>query len=304
MEKTIYHLHALTPLHVGAESGAGIIDQPLVRERATHLPLVPGSAMKGVWRDELRDPKGTLDSACKDLFGPETERAGDHAGAMMCGDARLLCLPVRSFSGTFAWTTCPMVLRRYSRERSFAGIQESPAVPVLAQESTAIVGDPASALAEPEGDKSRIYLEDLDFGVEPLSSPDTKLAAAWATAISDHLFSNMPVWQDLFRKRFLVLHDNVFDFLAETATEVNARIRTRVDSRTVARGGLWYEENLPAEAILWGVLAFDRSRSGSNLSSADMKQEFTDRASRPEHAHLQVGGHAGTGRGRLRFVLG
>ncbi len=49
----IFHLHALTALHVGAGQALGVVDLPLARARATHLPLVPGSALKGVLRDEF-----------------------------------------------------------------------------------------------------------------------------------------------------------------------------------------------------------------------------------------------------------
>ena len=53
----------------------------------------------------------------------------------------------------------------------------------------------------------------------------------------------------------------VVDFLAETATEVRTRVRIDPEKRTVVRGQLWFEENLPAESVLWGVLGTDRSRA-------------------------------------------
>ncbi len=47
----IYWLQTITPLHVGAGSGVGFIDMPIMREKVTNWPLVPGSALKGVMRD-------------------------------------------------------------------------------------------------------------------------------------------------------------------------------------------------------------------------------------------------------------
>ena len=45
----------------------------------------------------------------------------------------------------------------------------------------------------------------------------------------------------------------LWGFLAETATEVRARIVLNQNTGTVRKGGLWNEENLPAEAVLWGI---------------------------------------------------
>ncbi|MEY2726809.1 MAG: hypothetical protein RLZZ458_2676, partial [Planctomycetota bacterium] len=50
----LYWLHALTPLHVGAGKGNGYIDLPLIREKVTGYPFVPGSSTKGVFADDLR----------------------------------------------------------------------------------------------------------------------------------------------------------------------------------------------------------------------------------------------------------
>ena len=40
-----------TPLHVGAGSSVGAVDQPIFRERHTRFPVIPGSALKGVLAD-------------------------------------------------------------------------------------------------------------------------------------------------------------------------------------------------------------------------------------------------------------
>ena len=41
----MYWLHALTPLHVGAGRGVGFIDLPIMREKVTNWPLVPGLSL-------------------------------------------------------------------------------------------------------------------------------------------------------------------------------------------------------------------------------------------------------------------
>src|SRR5690349_23955205 len=109
MEIRPYLLHALSPLHAGTGQSVGLIDLPIARLRATNIPFVPGSSLKGV----LREARRSLPAAeWEALFGPLREvpgaegdeaREGDHAGALVVGDARLVALPVRSFLGTFAW---------------------------------------------------------------------------------------------------------------------------------------------------------------------------------------------------------
>lgn len=133
MKSTIYYLHAMTGLHVGTGQGCDVIDLPIAREKASNLPIVPGSGIKGVLRYELKPALENDDHLA--LFGPETDKADEHAGALCIGDAKLLCLPVRSFCGTFAWATCPMILHRYRRDLiAETGCSILPTVPVPKEE--------------------------------------------------------------------------------------------------------------------------------------------------------------------------
>ena len=63
----MYWLQAITPLHVGAGKGVGFIDMPIIREKVTTWPFVPGSAVKGVLRDYFtqyaKQEKNLIDAA-------------------------------------------------------------------------------------------------------------------------------------------------------------------------------------------------------------------------------------------------
>ena len=102
MQTKIFHLHALSALHVGTGQGVGVVDLPIARAKATNLPLVPGSALKGVLRDEAQSQLGLKDDQIRSLFGPDNTVEDSHAGALALGDAHLLLLPIRSFAGTVA----------------------------------------------------------------------------------------------------------------------------------------------------------------------------------------------------------
>ena len=70
MTASLVFLHAYTPLHSGTGQGVESIDLPIARERATGLPVVPGSSIKGC----LRDTIPLTDEEKAAVFGPEEER--------------------------------------------------------------------------------------------------------------------------------------------------------------------------------------------------------------------------------------
>jgi CRISPR-associated protein Cmr4 len=283
MKSTLYYLHALSALHVGTGQGAGVIDLPIAREKATHLPFVPGTSLKGVLREEMRPATGAPTDTWEALFGPARIKDDNgFAGALAIGDAHLLCLPVRSLAGTFAWATCPFILARHKRE-ALAVSAQTPDVPPVFPDNAALISTGSNL-----GHRDKVVLEDLD-----LEARDG--ADAWARHIAQAVFPDDPSWQAMFQARFVILPDGVLDFLAETATEVRARVRINENTRTVAKGALWYEENLPAESLLYGVVGADRARRG-NASDADMLKQVAIKA------RLQLGGKATVGRGLVNWV--
>ena len=51
MEPRILTIFTRTPLHVGAGASVGAVDLPIVRERHTRFPVIPGTSLKGVLAD-------------------------------------------------------------------------------------------------------------------------------------------------------------------------------------------------------------------------------------------------------------
>jgi CRISPR-associated protein Cmr4 len=273
MKTRPFILHALSPLHAGVGQAAEIIDLPIARMKATGFPFVPGSSVKGVLRDARRDDKDKTEA----VFGPWDEPE-THAGAIVVGDARLLALPVRSFRGTFAWVTSPLLLLLARRD-----LQKDLPVPSI---------DGRGARALPGcicGQNGRLYLEDLDFRV--LETPELK---GW----TDFLAPLASPGEDVFSRRFVLVDDETMTFLSETATQVDARVRIDPFTRTVAKGALWLEESLPPETLLLGLLAADRSRRKGVVMTPDDVLQYALH----QEAVLQFGGKASTGRGRCRMI--
>lgn len=300
----IYWLHAVTSLHVGTGRGEGYIDLPLAREQVTRHPYIPGSSVKGVLADAHGATKaGRVDGdgdapdvkRRKQLhrlaFGMTDDEEGENgrAGALVLTDARLVCLPIRSVYGTFAWCTSPWVLQRLRRDLDYVALAGLPPVPELSGDETCLVPQaPVSQLAL----RNKVYLEDLDLAFR--ACPVTK---DWAARLAGWLFpaADETSWRDVFCSRFAVLPDNVFNFFCETGTEVQPHVRIEEDTKRVASGALWYEESLPSETILAGLVWCDRT-------AGDARNEILTTycgAPRP----LQIGGKATVGKGRVRCIF-
>lgn len=280
MKTRPFLLHALSPLHAGTGHAVDVIDLPTARMKATGIPFVPGSSIKGVLRD-VRNGSGGDARRVLAVFGPETGKAHEHAGALVVSDARLLALPVRSFRGTFAWATSPLLLALASRD--LAGHADELRLPEIPARGARLARNSCCLL------KEWLYLEDLN-----LPAQESQEATAWATLLAKLVYPD----GDIFTKRFAIVDDETMTFLWETATQVDARVRLDDTTRTVASGALWLEESLPPETLLIGLLLGDRSRRQDLKMDPD---EVLDFALKGEEI-LQFGGKASTGRGRCRLI--
>lgn len=292
MTAMTYLLHALSPLHAGTGQAMDVIDLPIARLRATGMPYVPGSSLKGVLREACAARLGENDDRLLGVFGPEVGNASDHAGALIVGDARLLALPVRSFRGTFAWITSPLLLRLAGRDRAEGGAGSALPLPSFPDGAGpwALVADRGAAAVVHD---NRLFLEDLDLPVqqEPQLAP-------WAAALGRALYPEAP---ELFTRRFAVVDDETMTFLWETAVQIDTRVRIDPETGTVAEGALWTEESLPAETVLVGLVLADRPRRSGVDGLAEPRDVLE--VAVPEGAvSLQVGGKATVGRGRCRLL--
>jgi len=287
MKAKLLFLQALSPLHAGTGQGVGAIDLPIAREKATGIPIVPGSTLKGVLRSNCEDDDLKI---C--VFGPETDNASDHAGSAQFSDLRLLFLPVRSLTGTFAWVTSPLLLRRFQRDCEMANTPIAYSIPSVDEKGHCCVSSPGSKLTMEIGNApNQVILEDLRL----TSQTDTSLNKflEWLRPL---LFGNDAAWDNtLFTERVCVVHDDVLSFLLDTATEITARIRLEEEKKTVAQGALWYEEALPAESILSGLMVVQEIKA-SEKEAVAVITKLTE-------SPLQVGGSATVGRGLCRIHL-
>lgn len=284
MEAKLLFVQALSPLHAGTGQGVGVIDLPIAREKATQIPFLPGSTIKGVFRDACDDP-----IKCTNIFGPDTGNAELHAGAATFTDARLLLLPVRSLRGVFAWVTSPLLLRRLKRDAQDT-TPLSFNIPLPANETTCCISEQGCGLTMKIGTDQKVILEDLPLDLTPNAD-----VSAWAGWLGKALFPQDVNAQEDLRTRLCIVADDALSFLLETATEINARIQLDDDKKTVKRGALWYEEALPTETVLVSMVVAATVKSNPT--------EVFDTVKTLSAKTLQFGGKATVGRGLCKATL-
>ncbi len=292
MHNRTLFIHASSPLHVGVGQGHDLIDLPIARERATRHPILPGSGLKGMLRQAARrrfeEGGEARDGDTWSLFGPGPDRASDYHSALRFSDARLLLFPMASDQGSFAWVTSPLILARLLRDSAQSLGEKLP-----------------SELPEVEDDRVLVTLENrlADAGGEVhlggvAMGARKGLGAVedWARVLAGLVFPDNPHWGRLLRERLVVASDEVMSWAVESHTEVRARIRVDPGTGTVAKGGLWYEESLPAEAVLCcQVQAVSNGRIGPS--------QALERLSSLLVAPLSLGGNATVGHGRVQLHL-
>lgn len=278
-------LYAQTSIHAGTGQGTGVIDLPIQREGHTGWPCVFGSAVKGALR--ARAESGALDEQqIYAVFGPDTNNASEHAGALAVGDARILLLPVRSLTTHFKWVTCPAVLQRFKADNRRLSLPEGDwTVPKIGKEEEAV--------ATQAGD---LFLEEYRFTTK---AEDLKGLIAHICTVTGETEGSV---SEMLAAQLVIVHDSVFRHLCEQATPVNAHVAIDSKTKTVEPGALWYEETLPPETVLYVPLsAVSARRKESGMDAAQVLQTFWSIFA--SHDFLQLGGNETVGMGWCRANL-
>jgi CRISPR-associated protein Cmr4 len=288
----------MSPLHAGTGQSVGAIDLPIARERPTGIPLIPGSSIKGALRARSQGKDAQM---TRDVFGPDTASSSDHSGSVQFSDAHLLLMPVRSIRGTFAWVTSPYLLQRFARgareaKLDFSGLPASP----KANECCVL----SETLSIPFQGGRRVVFEDLDFTVADAQKPKLH---SFTASLSQVLFPDgsrdFADWRQSLIDRICLIHDDMMSFLLATATEVNAHIRLDSEAKTVERGGLWYQESLPTETVLAGIVVASDVSAINGRTKQDAADLLGHVASLTNEI-VQFGGKATTGQGSCFVRIG
>lgn len=280
MNSSILVMYGVTPCHAGSGSSMGVVDLPIQRERHTGWPMVQGSGVKGSMRMHFEKYKESLsgqkdaddlDNLADLIFGSSSSANDESfASRISVSDAKIAAFPMRSNAAPFVWITSPAVLKRLCRDFAMTG------------KSGDCAWDEAGLSMEQafcwQGDiTGKVLLEDMEVSVTGKSMPE-----AFKKIFAD-------------AERLLVVHDKVFDYAVMQCTQVAAQIKIDQATGTTSKGSLRYQEELPADTVMYSVIIWDDTASREeDLSSETMKNWITGTII-PKY--IQIGGDQSTGRG-------
>ena len=285
-------LYAVSPVHMGAGSAIGVIDNPIQREKHTGHPCFAGSGIKGAVRHGFTAIGGD-EKLIDGLFGPDSNSGELHAGAVSFGDAQLVALPVRSLKSGYVYATCPQALSRAQRLLSLIGVAVNwPTLTVA--EGWCLIANPALMSVD------KLHLEAFEYTAK-VSQDLEKISADLAEKAlpKDVAYA---FFRDKLKTDLVVLSDTDFAYFAQNAMLVEPHVRIDPDTGTASDGGLFYTENLPPESLLVAPLLASQTRKGKGEQSpaeivmAQIKSVIDGKL-------LQIGGDATTGRGLVAATV-
>lgn len=294
-------LYAVSPVHMGAGTATGLIDNPIQRERHTNHPSFAGSGIKGAVRhawESLVESSAQIDADRKAevkkmldrLFGPESNSSNLHAGAVSFGDAQLVAFPVRSLKGGYVYATCPQALARAQRLLRLTGNACDWAIPDVEDGQCRLAND---KLVSEREDEKKLHLEAFEYDAatdEIVGTIGRSLAELGIPKEDQYTYFRNKLASDL-----VILSNTDFGYFAENATLVEPHVRINPETGTADSGGLFYTENLPPESLLVAPLMASRTRSGNeDLPAKDAMLKLKNVL---DNRLLQIGGDATTGRG-------
>lgn len=304
-KKAAMFLYSVSPVHMGAGTALGAIDNPIQRERHTGHPVMAGSGLKGALRHDVSNRLGD-DQKVTAIFGPDTKsaNASDHAGALSVSDGQVVLFPVRSLRGSFVYATCPTVLRRLERLLQLAGHPPA-ALPGAEPDTDRALVTEKGARELVAGKEEELVLEAYAFKASQ-DQGVTRLAD-W---LSDFALrgDGMDYFKAKIRDHLVVLHDDRFNYFVRNATVVEPHVRIDDHTGTADEGGLFYTENVPPESLFISLVMASPDRrpakegesKAPQLEAADVVSLVADDL---DTRMIQVGGDATTGRGQVVLTL-
>lgn len=304
----IFFLLAETSLHAGSGDDVGYVDLPIQRNKVTNLPIIQPSELKGAIREffEAQNEKAT---EIGEVFGPED--GSEFASAISFSEARVLFFPVKSIYGVFAYITCPLVLNQFLKD---AGINLRAPINEIDDGNILIRNDDSIIKVG-----NQVVLNDYPFAVlGNMQIPQIESNGQTADSLEflkEKIFpltNEYSYWKDNFPKRVAIVSDNTFTTFTEISTEIITR--NKIGEGGVVSGpggGLWNEENLPQETILYSVVSaskpykkdnhtFENSGQIIGFVKDGMNKNGTAILNGINGRRVQMGGHKTVGKG---FIL-
>jgi len=288
--KRLVFYYTVSPVHMGAGSAVGVVDNPIQREVHTLHPVFAGSGIKGAVRHHCTATWGdSSNGALTAIFGPE-RNASEHAGAVAFTDAQLVLFPIRSLKRGFIYATSPLALARLRR---LAGEGVRWKIPNSINPGECKLTNDALLTGG-----NKLVLETFEF----TKAPDDSGVAEWLSSKALPQDEAYTFFREKLKSDLVILSDDDFGYFVENATVVEPHVRINNKTGTADNTGLFYTENLPPEALLVGQVMASveravKAKDTPPLGAEEMLSILLDGEKGIGGKPLQFGGDATTGRG-------
>lgn len=276
----ILSFYAVSPIHAGAESSTGAVDNPIQREVHTNYPHVQANGVKGAMRDFFRQQNKDKDLESL-IFGnekyndPEEKKEVSCPGAIAVSDAKFFAMPVRSNIAPFVRVTCPAIIKRLNNDLELCGMNKLNDIPPVNGDNYILLNW--------DTEENKIILEDIVVN----KGPKVKLAEI------EKLFPNAD--------KLLLVSDDTFKYVVDNCTEIQTQIKIDEITGTAKDGALRYEELLPSDSILYSVIYYGDA-AFKKPSMEDLKMDnIKGLIEQTFNSFMQIGGDKTLGRGIVKL---
>ena len=265
----------LDPIHIGAGGyKLGRVDNTIVREPATDLPKIPGTAIAGVTRyfaeiinENSKDNSKKID--IEKIFGTEEQK-----GKLRFYDGQIILFPVYSSVGTIWITTKDLFEYWFEEDKNENAKLKIP---------------------------YEIEKKDKAYAIKGIKEENKTLNLGWILIEVETKYSNMeltiPDELKNFVKRIVVVPEKLFSTLVNDNLEVRTSVKIDKTTGTAADGGLFTYEAIPRGTII----GFEIGYNMKNEEIAELNKEMGEKIKRYFRL-LGIGGMGTRGFGRLEII--
>jgi len=220
---------ALDPIHIGTGGyKLGRVDNTIIREPATNVPKIPGTAIAGVTRyfAEIINENNSEKIDIKNFFGTEEQK-----GKISFYDGQIILFPVYSSVGTIWITTKDLFEYWFEKDKN-------------------------------KDDKIKIpdEIENKAYVIKGIKEENKTLNLGWILIEVETKYSDVkltiPDELNKFVKRIVVVPEKLFSTLVNDNLEVRTSVKIDKITGTAADGGLFTYEAIPRGTIIGFEIGF------------------------------------------------
>ncbi|NLJ48589.1 MAG: type III-B CRISPR module RAMP protein Cmr4 [Candidatus Atribacteria bacterium] len=266
-----FYMRALDPIHIGAGGyRLGRVDNTIVRDPATDVPKIPGTAIAGVVRAFYEMKEKDKDKTEK-LFG-----TGESKGMLRFYDGQIIFFPVSSILGT-VWVTTKEILEYW-----FGELKDDNGEKITIPEN---IDDKAYALKGIDS-KKPLNLGWLLVEVVSLNGPDEK-DIILHSSVSPYV------------KRIVIVSEKLFSHIVNDNLEIRTSVRIDSGTGTSVEGALFTYEAIPRGTILGFEVVKDNTREKDDIDIDNVMGAVSS-----YFKLLGIGGMGTRGFGRVEILDG